>query len=99
RPTAIFCSSDGVARPAYRSLSALGLQVPKDISLVGFDDDPIAEWLPSPLTTVRQPFHEMGLSAIELLCRRMDNADAPVEHSVLPVELIRRASAAPPVGA
>lgn len=99
RPTAIFCSCDGVARPAYRSLTALGLRVPEDVSVVGFDDDPIAEWLPPPLTTVRQPFHEMGRVAADLLCKQMEDSRQPVEHHVLPVELIRRGSTAPPAKA
>lgn len=99
RPTAIFCSCDGVARPAYRTLAAMGISVPGDVSIVGFDDDPIAEWVSPPLTTVRQPFHEMGRVAIELLCRQMDHPEQPAEHQVLPVELIRRGSTAPPPSA
>lgn len=93
-PTAIFCSCDGVARPAYRTLAAMGLRVPQDVSVVGFDDDPIAEWLSPPLTSVRQPFHEMGRVAIEVLSRQMDDPNLPAEHLVMPVELIRRGSTA-----
>lgn len=93
-PTAIFCSCDGVARPAYRTLAALGISVPGAVSVVGFDDDPIAQWLSPPLATVRQPFHEMGQVAADLLCRQMDDPSLAAEHPVLPVELIRRESMA-----
>ncbi|MEX0746240.1 MAG: GntR family transcriptional regulator [Phycisphaeraceae bacterium] len=93
-PTAIFYSCDGVARPGYRALAAMNLRVPEDISVVGFDDDPLAEWLNPPLTTVRQPFSQMGEAAIELLCQRMENPRTPVEHRVLPAELVQRASTA-----
>lgn len=95
-PTAIFFSCDAVARWAYRPLAEMGLRVPEDVSLVGFDNDPLAEWLNPGLTTVRQPFESMGRAAMELLCRRMDDPLAPVEHQVLPVELVVRGSAAPP---
>lgn len=95
RPTAVFCSCDGVAKLLYRSLAAMNLSVPQDVSIVGFDDDPIAEWLSPALTTVRQPFHDMGQAAIELLCERIANPTAPVQHRVLPVELIQRESVAP----
>jgi DNA-binding LacI/PurR family transcriptional regulator len=95
-PTAIFCSCDGVAKLLYRSLAAMGVRVPEDVSIVGFDDDPVAEWLTPGLTTIRQPFHEMGQAAIELLCARLADPAAPVENRALPVQLVRRASAAPP---
>lgn len=95
-PTAIFFSCDGVAGPACRTLQAMGIRIPQDVSVVGFDDAPVAQWLTPMLTTVHQPFPEMGLAAIELLCLRMENPHAPVEHRVLPVQLIRRGSTAAP---
>ena len=94
RPTAIFAFCDAVARAAYRTLSELGMRIPDDVSIIGFDDDPMAEWLNPGLTTVRQPFAEMGRVAMEMLCRLMDNSHLPVEHQVLPVELIMRGSTA-----
>jgi DNA-binding LacI/PurR family transcriptional regulator len=93
RPTAIFCSCDAVARSTYRTLAQMGLNVPGDVSVVGFDDDPLAEWLTPGLTTVRQPHVAMGKAAIDLLSARMTNPNASVEHRVLPVELVRRGSA------
>lgn len=95
-PTALFCSCDAVARSAYRALAGMGLRVPDDVSVVGFDDDPIAEWVTPGLTTVRQPFQEMGIAALNLLRDRMSDPAAKVEHRVLPVKLIHRGSLAPP---
>ena len=96
RPTAIFCFCDSVARSAYRSFSQMGIRIPDDVSIIGFDDDPMAEWLTPGLATIRQPFAEMGRVAMELLCRRIDDAHSPVERRVLPVEFIQRASVGPP---
>jgi DNA-binding LacI/PurR family transcriptional regulator len=94
-PTAIAFSCDGVARPAYRTLAALGLRIPQDVSVAGFDDDPLAEWLSPALTTVKQPFFDMGRAAMELLCRQMANPNAPAERLVLPVVFVPRDSLAP----
>jgi DNA-binding LacI/PurR family transcriptional regulator len=98
-PTAIFCNCDAVARLAYRSLGALNVRIPQQVSVVGFDDDPMAEWLSPTLSTVRQPFVAMGQAALELLARRIANPAAPVERRVLPVQMVHRESvAAPPAG-
>ena len=94
-PTALFCSCDAIARAAYRALASLGVSVPRDVSLIGFDDDPLAEWLTPALTSVRQPFQEMGRAAMELLSRRMADATAPPEHRSLPVQLVQRSSVGP----
>jgi DNA-binding LacI/PurR family transcriptional regulator len=97
-PTAIFCSCDAVARAAYRTMQRSGLRVPEDISIIGFDDDPIAEWLSPGLTTIRQSFSDLGRVAMEMLWKRMENPHAVIEHQVLPVVLIQRGSVAPPRG-
>lgn len=92
RPTAVFCSCDGVAKLLYRALGAMNLRIPEDISIVGFDDDPIAEWLTPALTTVRQPFAQMGETAFKMLCRQMDDPNTSTENYVLPTELVHRSS-------
>lgn len=92
-PTAVAASCDAVARAVVRALRDLGRRVPDEVSVTGFDDDPLAELLDPPLTTVRQPFTAMGRTAAELLVRLMADRRA-VEQRVLPVELIRRASVA-----
>jgi DNA-binding LacI/PurR family transcriptional regulator len=96
KPTAIFCSCDAVARLAYKSLNDLGLSVPDDVSVAGYDDDPLAEWLAPKLTSVRQPFMKMGEVAMELLRERIAKPDAPAVTKSLPVELVKRDSIAPP---
>jgi DNA-binding LacI/PurR family transcriptional regulator len=98
RPTALACSCDAVARAAYRALGDIGLRVPHDVSVTGFDDDPLAQWLTPGLSTVRQPFQDIGRAAMELLLDRMADPSRSSEHRELPVEFITRGSvAAPPV--
>ncbi|MDD2959964.1 MAG: LacI family DNA-binding transcriptional regulator [Lachnospiraceae bacterium] len=65
--TAIFAGNDRMALGAYRAISECGLRVPEDISLIGFDDDPISEAMLVPLTTIRQSGETMGKKACELL--------------------------------
>lgn len=97
RPTAIFCSCDAVARACYRVCAAQGLRIPQDLSLVGFDDDPLAEWLSPPLTTVRQPFTEIGKEAMRLLQKQLAGQTAVrVETVTLPVTWVERGSTAEP---
>jgi DNA-binding LacI/PurR family transcriptional regulator len=95
-PTALFCSCDAVARSAYRVLAAMGLNIPGDISVVGFDDDPLAEWVSPAMATVRQDFKGMGKAAIDLLCKRMADPSGPIEHRVMPVQWVERGSVARP---
>lgn len=67
RPTAIFAGSDYMAYGAISAAMRLGLHVPRDIAVVGFDDNPSSAHMEPTLTTVHQPFYEMGRQAIELL--------------------------------
>jgi DNA-binding LacI/PurR family transcriptional regulator len=100
RPTAIVCSCDAVARQVYRDLANAGLRVPDDMSVVGYDDDAhILDLLTPGLTTIRQPFSELGRAAMELLKVRIGSPSSAAEARVLPVELVERASVAPPRGA
>lgn len=69
-PTAIFCASDRMALGAYEAVKELGLAIPGDVSIVGFDDDPIARFLDPALTTIRVPHEEMGRLAVEDLAAR-----------------------------
>ncbi|MFB9838532.1 substrate-binding domain-containing protein [Actinoallomurus acaciae] len=70
RPTAVFAADDTLAAGVMRAAHELGLAVPGDVAVVGFDDDELAEALG--LTTVRQPLEESGRTAMELLLRRID---------------------------
>ncbi len=95
RPTAVFCSCDAVARMCYRFCGERGLLIPEDVGVVGFDDDPMAEWLTPGLTTVRQPFAEIGATAVRLLEAQLTGAEGAAQgHHALPVELIERGSLA-----
>ena len=93
-PTGLVCSCDAVARIAMRALAAHGVAVPRDISLVGFDDDPIAEWTTPALTTVRQDFSEMGHRSFAALSALLDGARP--RHESVPVALVERDSVAAP---
>lgn len=92
--TAIFAANDQLALGAIRALAAHGKQVPADVSVVGFDDIEGAAYFTPALTTVLQPFDEVGAQAIEVLLGMM--AGAPVDRRTLEPQLVVRESAAPP---
>ena len=94
-PSAIVASCDAVARSVYRAASARGRQIPRDLSVAGFDDDPLALLLQPPLTTIRQPFAELGRAAFAVISARLRDPAAASEHRILPVELVTRTSTAP----
>ncbi len=95
-PTAIFCYNDMSALGAIRAIRDHGLRIPTDISIVGFDDLYISQYLDPPLTTVRQPMPQMGRMAMETLLRIFAGGDAEYDLKV-PGELIVRGSTAPPL--
>jgi DNA-binding LacI/PurR family transcriptional regulator len=94
-PTAIFTGDDHMALGAMRAIARHKLRIPQDISLVGFDDMLFAEHTSPPLTTVRQPLHEMGYLAGKQVCQVIDGMAGPLRMTLAP-ELIVRASTAPP---
>jgi DNA-binding LacI/PurR family transcriptional regulator len=89
RPTAVFAADDTLAAGVMRAAHSLGLAVPEDLAVVGFDDGELAEALG--LTTVRQPLEESGRAAAELLFRRLDGPGAP-RSIALGLELVARGS-------
>jgi DNA-binding LacI/PurR family transcriptional regulator len=95
-PTAILCFSDAIARGAIRALHDAGLRVPEDVSVVGFDDNPISRRITPALTTVRQDVDAKGRAAASALVNAIDRAKTrPAgrgRHLVLPTELIVRDS-------
>jgi DNA-binding LacI/PurR family transcriptional regulator len=97
RPTALFCCNDAMALEAMRSLARLGLRVPEDVSVAGFDDVPEAAAGEPPLTTVRQPYRELGREALSLLMEQIEDGRArgPARRE-LPTELVVRGSTAVP---
>jgi DNA-binding LacI/PurR family transcriptional regulator len=96
RPTAIFAANDNMAMGAYRAARRLGLNIPDDLSIVGFDDAEYAPALDPPLTTVRFPRQEMAEGAAELLNDLIHHPERPHQPRMLPTELVVRSSVAPP---
>jgi LacI family transcriptional regulator len=98
RPTAIFASSDQQAIGAMRAAADLGLAVPRDLSIVGFDDIPLAKLVMPRLTTVGQPVREIGVLAMQLLLDLLSGAAAPrPRRRLLATSLQIRESCAPPI--
>jgi LacI family transcriptional regulator len=97
--TAIFAQSDMLALGAMTALRAKGLRVPEDVSIIGYDDIPVASFLYPPLSTMRQPIREVGALAAKLLIDEIARSRAADEsaatHHLLPPELIVRESVAP----
>ncbi|HSF95434.1 MAG TPA: LacI family DNA-binding transcriptional regulator [Thermohalobaculum sp.] len=99
RPTAIICGNDVQAAGAIRGARALGLETPRDLSVVGFDDIELASATTPEITTVRVPHRRMGRAAAQLLLR-MVGSDQPGERIEFETAVVERASlAAPPADA
>lgn len=100
RPTAVLCFSDVIAYGAVQAANALGLSVPEDLSVVGFDDNPLAKRMRPALTTVRQDVaakgHASAAALTAAITRARTGAAARVRHVLLPTELIIRDSTAKP---
>ncbi|GAA3042787.1 LacI family DNA-binding transcriptional regulator [Pseudonocardia yunnanensis] len=97
--TAVFAANDQMALGALRALDEVGRRVPDDVSIVGFDDIPEAEFFRPPLTTVRQHFAESGQLAVHLLLgliRPEDAAAGAAPPPLVPTELMVRRSSGPP---
>lgn len=92
-PDAIFCANDITALGTLDAARKLGIRVPEDLSVVGFDDIPMAQWAAYDLTTVRQPVEAMIEASVELLLERIENPDLGSVLKFLPGTLVRRGSA------
>ena len=93
-PTAIVCASDTQAAGSLEAASALGMSVPGDLSVTGYDDIELADHLG--LTTVRQPLFDSGVRAVERLLGMIDGAPPGALREVQPISLVVRRSTAPP---
>jgi DNA-binding LacI/PurR family transcriptional regulator len=101
-PTAVLASTDVLAIGALRAADRLGLKVPRDVSVVGFDDLPLAEHTNPPLTTVRQPISEMAAAAVRaaidgVVGQAADSA-TPIAECLEPTLVIRESSGPAPSG-
>jgi DNA-binding LacI/PurR family transcriptional regulator len=94
--TALICGNDQTALGALRAVRETGLRIPKDVSLVGFDDEPFAAYLTPPLTTVRQDYEDLGRQSIEYLVALVNEPQTPTRQRVLYPEMIIRQSTCPP---
>jgi len=97
-PTAIFACNDGTAVGAFHAAAKLGLRIPQDLSVVGFDDLPKAKWTVPPLTTIHQPLKEMGAAAAQLIVALAAGETLPRQRVELATELVVRESTAAPHG-
>jgi len=95
-PTAVFVASDESAAGALEAARSRGLQVPQDLSIVGFDDTQVARTASPPLTTVRQPLREMGAVALRTALRLAAGDKLDSHHVELATELVVRGSTATP---
>jgi DNA-binding LacI/PurR family transcriptional regulator len=100
RPTALFAINDMVAVGLYAGIRELGLRVPHDVSVIGFDDIHLCRLMSPPITTVRQPLEQLMRSAVDLLIGRMENRNesSPEHITLVPELMVRGSTAAAPAG-
>lgn len=91
-PTAVFCASDVMAMEAMDVAQKQGLRVPEDISIIGFDDNPLGAYSPVPLTTVWQPIPEMGRMGVEFLNQIITGKKRQPVKILLNTRLVERKS-------
>lgn len=94
-PTAVFACNDGEAIGVYHAAHELGLRIPDELSVIGFDDMPAIRWTVPPLTTIRQPLTEMGVAAATMLVTLAQGEPLSQSRVELGTELIIRGSTAP----
>ncbi|WP_175956955.1 LacI family DNA-binding transcriptional regulator [Schaalia sp. Marseille-Q2122] len=94
--SAVFCANDEVALGLIRAMHESGRRVPQDVSVVGFDGLPLAEYAFPPLTTVRQDFHRAGSAMVDLIVEQLEGGPRDGSRRiVIPTELVERGSTAP----
>ena len=96
-PTAIFVANDMMAVGCYDALKELGLAIPGDVSVIGYDDREIAQFMRPPLTTMVLPHHEMGLQAASTLIDGTLSPDGRQPQIKVECALVERNSVGPPV--
>jgi LacI family repressor for deo operon, udp, cdd, tsx, nupC, and nupG len=95
RPTAIFAANDESAIGALRAAKRLGLRVPQDLSVVGFDDIGLSALFEPALTTIHQPRAALGQQAMSLILDLIEGTGSPADPVILPVQLVQRESSGP----
>ncbi len=94
--TAVLCGNDLIALVVIQAMNKLGVKVPEDFSVIGFDNILATNYSQPALTTINQPSDKIMTESADQLFRRIENRDCPPEHKVIPTELILRESTAPP---
>ncbi len=92
RPTAIFAANDEMAAGVILAAHQMGIDIPADLSIAGFDDTPVAHQIWPALTTIRQPIQDMAKNATELLIKQLKKSTSPLSASMLPSLIITRES-------
>jgi len=92
KPDAVFAGSDVMAAGAIRAAQEVGLRVPEDLGVIGFDDVPLSSITSVQLTTIRQPILRLGIKAVELLIDVIENGITPAHRILLDTELVIRDS-------
>ncbi|SES92857.1 ribose operon transcriptional repressor RbsR [Thorsellia anophelis] len=95
RPTAVFAGNDAIALGAYQAIFRAQLSIPNDISIIGYDDIALCEYLTPPLTTIHQPKDALGELAVDALLHRITHPDRKGQILSLTPELIERQSVYP----
>ena len=94
RPTALFTVDSQMTKGALLALRSMGLVIPRDVSLVGFDDFDLATFTDPQITVVAQPVGQIGALAVQMLVDRLQGLDTPPRRHVFPTKLILRGSVA-----
>lgn len=94
KPTAVFCANDELAIGLYRGLHERGIRIPEDLSVMGYDNIDLDEYVTPKLTTIEQPIMELGETSARLILNRIRNLDQQRQLVNVPVKLIQRASTA-----
>ena len=92
KPTAIFFSTDELAAGAARFIYEQGIRVPEQLSVMGFEDGALAEFMTPPLTTIRRNKHRLGYEACRLLFDKIQNPDRERQLSIVPFSIVERSS-------
>jgi LacI family transcriptional regulator len=95
RPTAIFAANDDMAAGVIMVAHQMGIKMPRELSVAGFDDNPVAHQIWPALSTVRQPIQQMAKKATDLLLKQLRGKDVQLPASMLSSSLIMRDSTAP----
>jgi len=92
KPTAVFTSNDTMAIGAYRAIKEYGLKIPEDISVMGFDNSYISQYMSPPLTTVNVSLPEIAKCSIELLLDSINNKEIKNRQKTVNVQIVKRNS-------